>query len=41
MTGLLLFGAGFVVGWVVFERPQLATDFISATKTKIKEIVGG
>lgn len=41
MTELLIFGAGFVTGWLVFQRPQLVSDLINATKEKIKEIVSG
>lgn len=38
---MMWFIAGFVVGWLVFQRPQLVTDFVSATRKKIKEIVSG
>lgn len=38
ITGIAI---GFVIGWIVFERPVLATDIITATKDKIKSLIEG
>jgi len=38
MTELLIFGAGFLTGWIVFQRPVLVTDLFNAAKTKLKAL---
>ena len=35
MSFMIGFGLGFVVGWIVFQRPQWATDFWYWIKMKI------
>ena len=41
MTELLIFGAGFVTGWIVFQRPVLVTELFNAAKAKIKALFSG
>lgn len=35
MSFLFGLAAGFVVGWIVFKRPQWATDFFVWLKSKV------
>lgn len=36
ISGAWHLALGFVIGWVVFERPQWVTDLIEKAKAKIK-----
>lgn len=36
ISGWLHLVAGFVLGWIVFKRPQWATDLIEKAKSKIR-----
>lgn len=35
ISGWIHFALGFVAGWVVFERPQWATDAFTWLKSKV------
>lgn len=35
MEFLFGFGLGFMVGWIVFQRPQWVTDLFNKLKAKI------
>lgn len=36
VSGGLHVAAGFVIGWIVFKRPQWATNLIEKAKAKIR-----
>ena len=38
MIYLLVFAAGFVAGWIVFQRPQWATDLLDKAKEKWRSL---
>ena len=38
MSFLSGLGLGFAIGWIVFKRPQWATDLIAKAKAKIANL---